>query len=88
MLCCVQVLGHFAANLDPLGLDHRPVPPQLDPAYYGFQESDMDRECVAGAAGAMEGVARGVSIENSLSRRWLYVQYAVFSARARAWVHA
>lgn len=39
-----QVSGHFAANLDPLGLDVRPVPPLLDPAYYGFKETDLDRE--------------------------------------------
>jgi 2-oxoglutarate dehydrogenase E1 component len=39
-----QVSGHFAANLDPLGLDIRPVPQLLDPAYYGFKETDLDRE--------------------------------------------
>ena len=33
------------ANLDPLGLDQRPTPVELDPALYGFKESDLDREC-------------------------------------------
>lgn len=38
--------GHYLANLDPLGLDHRPPPLELDPALYGFTEADLDRECV------------------------------------------
>ena len=43
----VQVNGHFLANLDPLGLDERPTPAELDPALYGFTDKDMDRECVS-----------------------------------------
>lgn len=37
-----RVRGHLVADLDPLG---RPRPPQveLDPAFYGFTEADMDR---------------------------------------------
>ena len=37
-----RVRGHRIARLDPLG---RPVEPQpeLDPAYYGLEEADMDR---------------------------------------------
>lgn len=41
-----EVMGHFHAQLDPLGLDQRPKLPELDPAYYGFTDADMDRECV------------------------------------------
>lgn len=37
--------GHFKAKLDPLGLDARPVPLELDPALYGFSKEDLDREC-------------------------------------------
>ncbi len=33
-----------AAQLDPLGLDERPRIKELDPAYYGFSEKDLDRE--------------------------------------------
>ena len=40
-----QVNGHFAANLDPLGLSERELPTVMDPKLYGFSESDMDREC-------------------------------------------
>lgn len=44
----VQVNGHFAANLDPLGLwDRGQIPQVLDPALYGFKEEDMDRECAS-----------------------------------------
>jgi hypothetical protein len=39
-----KVNGHFAAHLDPLGLDNRPPNPELDPANYGFSEADLDRE--------------------------------------------
>jgi 2-oxoglutarate dehydrogenase complex dehydrogenase (E1) component-like enzyme len=38
------VEGHFAANLDPLGIWDRPTPPVLNPELYGFSEMDMDRE--------------------------------------------
>jgi 2-oxoglutarate dehydrogenase E1 component len=37
-----RVSGHFAAQLDPLGRP-RPEVPHLDPAFYGFSESDMER---------------------------------------------
>ena len=43
-LAAVQVNGHFMAKLDPLGLDERPTPVELDPALYGFGDKDMDRE--------------------------------------------
>lgn len=34
--------GHFAANLDPLGLSDRPKHPTLNPEYHGIKEEDMD----------------------------------------------
>jgi len=38
-----RVIGHFEADLDPLELSPKVAHPQLDPAFYGFRESDLDR---------------------------------------------
>jgi 2-oxoglutarate dehydrogenase E1 component len=35
--------GHYSANLDPLNLSPRQFGPELDPATYGFADSDYDR---------------------------------------------
>lgn len=37
-----RFLGLRVANLDPLARHEKPVVPELDPAYYGLSESDMD----------------------------------------------
>lgn len=37
-----RICGHLIAQIDPLGLP-RVSPAELDPAYYGFTERDMDR---------------------------------------------
>ena len=36
------------ASLDPLGLEVRKVPIELDPALYGFSEADLDRQFFLG----------------------------------------
>lgn len=46
MVRAYQVMGHFAANLDPLGISNRPTPAELEPEFYGFTEKDLDREYV------------------------------------------
>ena len=37
-----RVRGHMAARIDPLGRP-RPTPPELEPAFWGFSEADLDR---------------------------------------------
>jgi 2-oxoglutarate dehydrogenase E1 component len=43
MIRAYRMRGHLAANLDPLGLAERQDASELDPASYGFAESDYDR---------------------------------------------
>ncbi len=43
MVRTYRVRGHLMANLDPLGLEERPVNIELEPATYGFGPGDMDR---------------------------------------------
>lgn len=43
MIRAYRMRGHLAANLDPLGLDPKQDASELDPASYGFAESDYDR---------------------------------------------
>jgi len=38
-----RVIGHFAADLDPLQLTPKPAVPQLDAKFYGFGEADLDK---------------------------------------------
>ncbi|UAK25980.1 2-oxoglutarate dehydrogenase E1 component [Sphingomonas nostoxanthinifaciens] len=46
-----RVRGHLLADLDPLGLARREqLPEDLDPAYHGFTEADMDRPIFVGGA--------------------------------------
>jgi 2-oxoglutarate dehydrogenase E1 component len=43
MIRAYRMRGHLAANLDPLGLAEKEDASELDPASYGFAETDYDR---------------------------------------------
>jgi 2-oxoglutarate dehydrogenase E1 component len=43
MVRAYRVIGHLGADLDPLKLTHKPPLPQLNPNFYGFHDSDLDR---------------------------------------------
>ncbi len=43
MVRAYRIIGHFGATLDPLGLEKRKAPPQLEPSFWGFLEEDLDR---------------------------------------------
>ena len=45
-----RVRGHLSAKLDPLGLAHHVVPPELTPDFHGFTPADMDRPIWLGGA--------------------------------------
>ena len=49
-----RVRGHQQAQIDPLGLMERPYIPDLDPAYHGLGEADMDTEFNTGSLFADE----------------------------------
>jgi 2-oxoglutarate dehydrogenase, E1 component len=38
-----RVIGHFEADLDPLGLAPKTPHPQLDPKFYGFKDAELDK---------------------------------------------
>jgi 2-oxoglutarate dehydrogenase E1 component len=43
MIRAYRMRGHLAANLDPLGISEKEDASELDPASYGFADSDFDR---------------------------------------------
>src|SRR5579863_6513724 len=38
-----RIIGHLEADLDPLKITPRLPHPQLDPAFYGFHDAEMDK---------------------------------------------
>ena len=49
-----RVIGHLEADLDPLKITPRQPHPQLDPAFYGFGEAEMDKPVFIGGVMGLE----------------------------------
>ncbi|MBC6983808.1 2-oxoglutarate dehydrogenase E1 component [Caulobacter sp. 17J80-11] len=53
--------GHFAAQLDPLNIEQPASNPELDPAFYGFSDADLDRSIyLDGVLGMETGTLREI----------------------------
>ncbi|HET7708821.1 MAG TPA: 2-oxoglutarate dehydrogenase E1 component [Sphingomicrobium sp.] len=56
-----RVRGHLAARLDPLGLHRSDCPDDLNPAYHGFGDNDLDRKIwIGGTLGLQEATIREI----------------------------
>ncbi len=63
--------GHLIADLDPLGLQHRPKPLVMELGYFGLSQSDLDTEFFADARHPSGGSRRKLrDIISELKRVW------------------
>ncbi|HET9428303.1 MAG TPA: 2-oxoglutarate dehydrogenase E1 component [Allosphingosinicella sp.] len=61
MIRTYRVRGHLAADLDPLGLVKRDMPPDLTPEFHGFTGAALDRPVfLGGALGLRQAPVRDV----------------------------
>jgi len=61
-----RVIGHLAADLDPLNLLNKPPLPQLDPHFYGFRDADLDHPVfINGVLGLESATPRQMSTSSS-----------------------
>ncbi|HEY2445863.1 MAG TPA: 2-oxoglutarate dehydrogenase E1 component, partial [Rhizomicrobium sp.] len=58
-----RVIGHLAADLDPLELASRPELSQLNPHFYGFRDSDLDRPVFIGGVLGLESATPRQMVE-------------------------
>ena len=84
-----RIRGHYAANLDPLGIEEPQPYAELDPATYGFAERDYDRPIfIDGVLGLEQATLR--EILGILRRTYcgsLGVQYMhIADPTEKAWI--
>jgi 2-oxoglutarate dehydrogenase E1 component len=58
--------GHLVADIDPLGLMHRPVPRVLELAYFGLSDADLDTEFFTGSR--VGGVATRMKLRDIVAQ--------------------
>ncbi len=54
MIRAYRAMGHFAADLDPLGLKSSEYHKELDPSFYGFGPQDVNRKIYIGGVLGMD----------------------------------
>jgi 2-oxoglutarate dehydrogenase E1 component len=54
LISSYRARGHFAADLDPLGLRPRAEDSELKPSFHGFEEADLDRPVYIGGMMGLE----------------------------------
>ena len=64
-----RIIGHLEADLDPLKITPRHPHPQLDPAFYGFHEAEMDKPIFIDGVMGMES-ATPRQIQDLLKRTY------------------
>jgi 2-oxoglutarate dehydrogenase E1 component len=82
--------GHLAADLDPLGMAQKLPAPDLDPAFHGLDDADMDTEF---STGSLAGPKRlklkdliallKATYANTLGAEFMHIS----DASQRRWVH-
>lgn len=82
--------GHFLASLDPLGIE-KPLPlPELDPAFYGFTEEDLDKPLYIDydPVGGEETTLRGlISVLRGIYSSHIGLEYThIQSQQERMWI--
>ncbi|MGQ0673742.1 MAG: 2-oxoglutarate dehydrogenase E1 component, partial [Hyphomicrobium sp.] len=84
-----RVLGHLAADLDPLGLVDRKVHKDLRPETYGFTEADLDRPIFLDRALGLETATMRellVILRRTYCRKIGYQFMHITSPAQRAWI--
>ncbi|MGE0710250.1 MAG: 2-oxoglutarate dehydrogenase E1 component [Planctomycetota bacterium] len=78
--------GHLAAALDPLGRP-RPPAPDLEPAYHGLSEADLERPCYSPRVGTGSSVGQVIRRLRNTYCRYIGVEYLhVDDVRVRDWL--
>jgi 2-oxoglutarate dehydrogenase E1 component len=81
--------GHFAADLDPLALQPKQRVAELDPAFYGFGEGDLDRPVYLGGVLGVESatIHQLIEVLSAIYCGKVGVEYEhILSAQERDWI--
>ncbi len=86
-----RVRGHLIADLDPLGLQDRSMPDELDPAAYGLTIWDLDREFLTDDLEGPDWMALGdiLGVLRDAYSRTIGIEYMhIQDADEKAWIQS